>query len=105
MGRSDKSKTEISQTKVSVGSSEKKHDVSKENIDKYKYNLFKKVSQKEDRTPNGPFRFELMNDTVLEVTKILEVKTNQLSIEIKTESGNLKKLKIPFSSIKTFLKG
>lgn len=73
-------------------------------IDKYKYNLFKKIAHKDDGTANGPFKFELMNDTVLDVTKILEVKPNQLCIEVKSESGNLKKLKIPFSSVKTFLK-
>jgi hypothetical protein len=102
--KSGKACTKISQIKVKVTPTQKKHDISKGNIDKYKYNLFKKIARKDDGTPNGPFKFELMNDTVLDVTKILEVKHNQLSIETKTESGNLKKLRIPFSSIKTFLK-
>lgn len=83
---------------------EKKYDVSQGNIDKYKYNLFRKISGNDDGTPSGPFKFELMNDTVLDVIRILEVKPNQLFIEIKTENENLKKLKIPFSSIKTFSK-
>ena len=83
---------------------EKKHNVEHENINKYKYNLFKKIARNKDGNPNGPFNFELMNETILNVTRILEVKPNQLSIEIKTESGNLKKLKVPFSSIKTFSK-
>ena len=96
--------TKISQTKFKASLVQKKHDPSKENIDKYKYNLFKNIARNDDGTQNGPFKFELMNDTVLDVTKILDVKPGRLSIEIKTESGNLKKLKIPFSSIKTFLK-
>jgi hypothetical protein len=102
--RSDKTSAELLQTKTKAALAQKKRDISKGNLDKYKYNLFKKIAYKDDGIPNGPFKFELMNDTILDVTKILEVRPTQLAIEIKTENGNLKRLKIPFSSIKTFLK-
>ncbi len=68
----------------------------------YKYNLFKKISKGDDGAPNGPFTFELTDDSIHAVEKISEVKKDQLTLDVRLENGNIKKIRVPFSSIKTF---
>lgn len=68
----------------------------------YKYNLFKKISKSDDGAPNGPFTFELTDDSIHTVEKISEVKKDQLTLDVRLENGNIKKIRVPFSSIKTF---
>ncbi len=72
------------------------------NAENYKYNLFKKIAKGDDGVPKGPFTFELTDDSILEVEKISEVKKDQLTLDVITESGRIKKVRIPFSGIKTF---
>ena len=68
----------------------------------YKYNLFRKIAKSDDGSPNGPFTFELTDDSLLVVEKISEVKHDQLTLDVRLESGNIKKIRVPYSSIKTF---
>jgi len=68
----------------------------------YKYNLFRKIAKSDDGSPNGPFTFELTDDSLLVVEKISEVKQDQLTLDVRLESGNIKKIRVPYSSIKTF---
>lgn len=74
----------------------------KEDLLSYKYKLFKKISKKDDGSFNGPFTFELSDDSVIEVERITDVKSDLLLLEVKMDSGNSRTMRIPFSNIKTF---
>ncbi|HBM15317.1 MAG TPA: hypothetical protein DD381_03080 [Lentisphaeria bacterium] len=68
----------------------------------YLYKLFKNIAKNDDGSFNGPFVFELTDNSMLNVKKISDVKKDILVLDVVVDSGNIRTLRIPYSSIKTF---
>lgn len=97
-----KNKAKLIYSKSTVGNEKTGESAIDKNSGDYKYNLFKKIAKGDDGVYYGPLKFELTDDSILTVEKLSEVKKNQLTLDVKLENGNVKKIRVPFSSIKTF---
>ena len=66
--------------------------------------LFAKIAIDENGEPQGPFIFNLTDNTALKVNLITEVKDSLIVVEAITSEGERQKLRVPFSYIKSYSK-
>jgi len=70
--------------------------------DEKKANLFAKIAINEEGTPQGPFNFNLTDNSTIKVKHITAVKNNLIIVDAITPSGKIKKIRIPYSQIKSY---
>ena len=89
--------------KILAKNNEETQNISKPTKIHYKQNLFKELMYNDEGKPNGPFKFELFDNSSLYVSEILEVQDKLLILKIKDSSDSANKIKLPYKKIKTFL--
>jgi hypothetical protein len=72
--------------------------------DETKAKLFAKIATDENGVSQGPFIFSLIDNTTLKVQQIIDVQDNLIVVNTITTSGENKKIRIPYSYIKSYSK-
>ena len=81
----------------------KKKKCEKEIPEKKIIKYFDKLAQK-GKEIESCFEFELLDDSKIYAERIIEVKSNMLVLQVYSETGDSKALRIPYTRIKNFIK-